>query len=303
MWDSSHVHGHLPRGLDQHPHPCCLGSAPTCALLSPLPTASTPTIHSLAAPNPGSPLTRGTAYAPRPELQSSAVRSQLCSRLSLCIRGPLCLERPPTTSPSSKTVPSNKASSDVNSSWKPTQISPCFRPLHFPSLTGPLRSCHSCLASCAFVPLPLALLPPSPCSKRNLPSFTLCCVSWLLFSCLCHVSLSSRPLLMLVLPLQCPSLITSWQKHSHLSRPSSIVSCEQSLFPTCHPCTSADSEIHCHVPAQPMALFCLGSDVHLPRTCLRPEPAGGLSQGLLGLGLGGQKWKLPLLAPTVCRTL
>lgn len=209
-------------------------------------------------PKPWLPTDRGTACAPRPELQSSAVRSQLCSCLSLCTRGPLCLEHPPTTSPSSKTVPSNKASSDVNSSWKPTQISPCFRPLHFPSLTGPLRSCHSCLASCAFLSLPLALFPPSPCSKRNLLSFTLCCVSWLLFSCLCRVSLSSRPLLMLVLPLQCPSLMTSWQMHSHLSRPSSIVSCEQSLFPTRHPCTSADSVIHCHVPAQPMALFCGG---------------------------------------------
>lgn len=132
--------------------------------------------------------------------------------------------------------------------------------------------------------------------------------SCLLFSCLCCVSLSSRPLLMLVLPLQCPSPMTSWQMHSRPSRPSSIVSCEQSLFPTCHPRTSADSEIHCHVPAQPMALFCLGSDVHLPRTCLLPhlgvpELAGGLSRGLLGLGLGGQKWKLPFLAPTVCRAL
>lgn len=71
----------------------------------------------------------------------------------------------PTTPPFSETVPSNKASSDVTSSWKPAQISPCHGTLRLPQhLAGPLQELS--LLPCRF--LFLSVSPSGPPSSLTL---------------------------------------------------------------------------------------------------------------------------------------
>lgn len=94
------------------------------------------------------------------------------------------------------------------------------------------------------------------------------------------------------LPLHCPPL-TWWHNHAHPCRPSPSVSCKPSLSPRL-PCTHIGrlwTAPASELPA-PVALFCLGSDVSLPRggTCPLshtwvPEPAGvGGAGWVWGLG-------------------
>ena len=225
----------------------------------------------------------------------------------LCLRGPLCLEWLPChLLHPTDSVPSFKASSGGTSPGKPAQIPPHRGTVQ---LLWDLTRCHQelSLLPCTF--LFLSRSPSDPPSSFTLSPnrtghpFILCCV----YGCcspacaVCSSALglgSGWPL-----PLQCPPL-TWWHNHTHPCRPSPSVSCKPSLSPRV-PCmyigrlwTAPASEL-----AAPVALFCLGSDVSLPRggTCPLshawvPEPAGG-GRGRLGLGLGGQKWTLLLLAP------
>lgn len=186
------------------------------------------------------------------------------------MRGPLGLEHLATTSPSSKTLchPSRPA----QMSLPPGSLGPPTSPALDGASPGAVTP-----ALLLVVPFRLSLWPSfllHLAPKGTCHPFALCCVLWLLFSCLCHLSLSSRPLLTLVLPLQCPSPMTLWQIHCRSSRPSSCVSREHSLSLMSHPHTSADSEMR-PVMALPtsVALFCVGSDVHISGggTCPLPH--------------------------------
>lgn len=172
MWDLFLIHDLLPRVLDQHPPPLllqvpfhlCFTLTSTCSF------HSTPTNPSPAAPNPGSPLARGTAHTPRPELQSSAVKSQLCSHPypTPLICGWLWYPQPVHTRSSLPTTPSPLPYHPPRLSrpTRPVQASPPPGSLlRFHHATGPSdsprtwqglsRSCHSCLASSSsFLSLP-----------------------------------------------------------------------------------------------------------------------------------------------------
>lgn len=116
--------------------------------------------------------------------------------------------------------------------------------------------------------------------------------------CACRPFLSSRG----SLPSPSPNPLTSWQIHSHPSGCSSSVSAGSPHLPSTHLGDPGIAPSHGHaltfVPA-PLWPFLPWSDVPLPREGICPLPQlGSQSQqgsewGRLGLGLGGQKWKLP----------
>lgn len=242
-----------------------------------------------AAQNPGPPRSepsprseaRIPALAFRPQ-RDSHPEPQLCPPVR---RGPLCLESLSSKTPS---CPS-----------RPVQVSP-------PS-GSPLRSRHgtlqlpphsaqhlwalsSYLAFWSFPRLPQVplLLPLGP--------LTLCWVSRLLFSLLVPLSLSSRPLLMLVPGAMVSSPLTSWHIHSHPQGPApkSATRPISSHLPSRH-----QQALGALVPLKctQLCLFSALGLICLPRGGTCPVPHLWVQQdaerGRPGLGLGGQTWTLP----------
>ena len=123
---------------------------------------------------------------------------------------------------------------------RPVQVSPppgsllrsCHGTLQLPQhLTQHLQELSSYLASSWFFPcLSPAPLPASPCSKKGpailspFAGFYGCC-----FPCRCCRSSALGLCSGWTLPLHCPSPLTSWQIHSHPSRPSSKFSYKPTL--------------------------------------------------------------------------
>ena len=137
-----------------------------------------------------------------------------------------------------------------------------------------------------FLVLSMSLSGPPSCfplfQKGSCHPFTLCWVLWLLFSLPVLSFLGFRPLLRLdpasaVSSLDIVANSLSPLKAQLQSPLSPQLPSTYWLTPGAPSCSSALS----YVPAATMALFCLGSDVHLPRgrTCpvphlWVPEPAG-----------------------------
>lgn len=86
------------------------------------------------------------------------------------------------------------------------------------------------------------------------------------------------------LSLQCSCPMTLWQVHCHPN-----VSCERSLSPMSYPHTWIDPEEHLVMSLPPRGLFCLESEVPLPRegTCPLCLICGSHSQQGAGLGPAG----------------
>lgn len=215
----------------------CLGSPPAWALPSPPHIASTlPLNHTPFLPRALTPqLARAQPTLRGQNFQLSAVRPQpdLCPEPHIAgwwaapaphtCAGPL----PRMSSP--PPYPPTKSQSHPS---RPVQASPplgsllrsCRGTLQLPQhLTQHLQELSSYLASSWFFPcLPPAPLPASPCSKEGpavLSPFAGlygCC-----FPCRCCCSLALGLCSGWTLPLQHPSPLTSWQIHSHPSRPSS----------------------------------------------------------------------------------
>lgn len=131
---------------------------------------------------------------------------------------------------------------------------------------------------------------------------TLCWALWLLFSLPVLSFRGSRPLLRLD-PASAASFSLDIVAHSlsplkaQLQSPlSPQLPSTYRLTPGAPSCPGALS----YVPAATVALFCLGSDVHLPRggTCPVPicgsQSQQGAERGRLGVGLVDQTWTLPL---------
>lgn len=160
-----------------------------------------------------------------------------------------------------------------------------------PHLTQHLWELSSCLASFwSFPHLPQVsvLLPLVP--------LTLCWVSRLLFSLLVPLSLSSRPLLMLVPASVVSSPLTSWHIHSSPQGPApKSATCPISPhLPSRH-----QQALGALVPLKCIQL-CLFSALGLSPSpqrrdlsCTPSVGPVGCEQGRLSLGLGGHTWTLP----------